>query len=144
MLSVGSEVGRLRKVLVHEPGPEVDNMVPSMMEELLFDDILYGDRAREEHGRIRRVFQVLGIEAVDAQDLLEEILRERAARGFVLDAVLPAGATALRERLAEAPAEELAGALAAIEEELVAAGAELEPGKAAPAAYEAFGTVATA
>jgi hypothetical protein len=35
-------------------------MVPSMMEELLFDDILYGDRAREEHGRIRRVFQILG------------------------------------------------------------------------------------
>ena len=40
--------------------------------------------------------------------------------------------------------EELAAALAAIEEELVAAGAQLEPGKEAPAAYEAFGTVATA
>ena len=40
--------------------------------------------------------------------------------------------------------EELAGALAAIEEELAAAGADVEPGSAAPAAYEAFGTVATA
>ena len=40
--------------------------------------------------------------------------------------------------------EELAGALAAIEEELAAAGADVEPGRAAPAAYEAFGTVATA
>jgi arginine deiminase len=113
MLSVGSEVGRLRKVLVHEPGPEVDNMVPSMMEELLFDDILYGDRAREEHGRIRRVFQILGIEAVDTQDLLEEVLREHGARSWVLDAVLPPAAGALRERLADAPAEELAGALVA-------------------------------
>lgn len=111
MLSVGSEVGRLRKVLVHEPGPEVDNMVPSMMEELLFDDILYGDRAREEHGRIRRVFQLLGIEVLDAEDLLEEVLRERAGRAWVLDAVLPPGATELRDRLAEAPAEELASAL---------------------------------
>jgi aspartate aminotransferase-like enzyme len=37
--------------------------------------------------------------------------------------------------------EELAGALAAIEEELAAAGADVEPGKAVPAAYEAFGTV---
>src|SRR6185295_11089355 len=100
MLSVGNEVGRLRRVLVHEPGPEVDNMVPSMMEELLFDDILYGDRAREEHGRIRRVFQILGIEAVDAEDLLEEVLRERAGRAFVLDSVLPPGNDALRERLA--------------------------------------------
>ncbi len=40
--------------------------------------------------------------------------------------------------------EELGRALAAIEEELAAAGADVEPGKAAPAAYEAFGTVATA
>jgi len=111
MLSVGNEVGRLRSVLVHEPGPEVDNMVPSMMEELLFDDILYGDRAREEHGRIRRVFQILGIEVLDAQDLLEEVLREGAGRAWLLDAVLPAGASALRERLEAAPAEELASAL---------------------------------
>ena len=40
--------------------------------------------------------------------------------------------------------EELVGALTAIEEELAAAGADVEPGKASPAAYEAFGTVATA
>ena len=40
--------------------------------------------------------------------------------------------------------EELAGALAATEEELAVAGADVEPGKAAPEAYEAFGTVATA
>jgi len=39
--------------------------------------------------------------------------------------------------------EELAGALDAIEQELAAAGAGVEPGRAAPAAYEAFGTVAT-
>ena len=62
MVSVTSEVGRLRKVLVHEPGPEVDVMVPSMMEELLFDDILYGERAREEHGLFRRALQVLGVD----------------------------------------------------------------------------------
>jgi arginine deiminase len=111
MLSVANEVGRLRRVLVHEPGPEVDNMVPSMMEELLFDDILYGDRAREEHGRIRRVFQILGIDVVDAEDLLEEVLRERAGRAWLLDAVLPPASGALRGRLEEAPAEELAAAL---------------------------------
>jgi hypothetical protein len=36
-------------------GPEIDRMVPSMMEELLFDDILYGNRAREEHRRFQQV-----------------------------------------------------------------------------------------
>src|SRR5580765_6577984 len=101
MVRITSEVGRLRKALVHEPGPEVDAMVPSMLEELLFDDILFGDRAREEHALFRRVLQVLGVEIVDAQDLLEEVLLDPAARQFTLDALLPAGPASLRARLVE-------------------------------------------
>ena len=58
MVHVTSEIGQLRRVLVHEPGPEVDRMVPPMMEELLFDDILFGDRARDEHRRFRRLLQL--------------------------------------------------------------------------------------
>jgi len=111
MVNVTSEVGRLRKVLVHQPGPEVDVMVPSMMEELLFDDILYGDRAREEHGLFRRALQVLGVDVVDAQDLLEDVVRDPAAREFTLDAMLPRGSGPLRARLMDAPSEDLASAL---------------------------------
>ena len=111
MISVTSEVGRLRKVLVHEPGPEVDVMVPSMMEELLFDDILYGDRAREEHGLIRRALQVLGVEVLDAQDLLEEVLRDPAARRWTFETMLPPGSADLRARLADVPSEDLAAML---------------------------------
>jgi arginine deiminase len=111
VVNVTSEVGRLRKVLMHQPGPEIDAMVPSMMEELLFDDILYGDRAREEHALIRRALQVLGVEVVDAQDLLEDVLSDEAARQFTLDAMLPAGPAPLRARLIEAPSEDLAAAL---------------------------------
>jgi arginine deiminase len=96
---------------MHAPGAEVDNMVPSMMEELLFDDILYGDRAREEHVRLRRTLQVLGIETVDAQDMLEEVLHDPHARAWTLDAMLPPSASGLKARLAEAPADELAIAL---------------------------------
>ena len=111
MVQVTSEVGRLRRVLMHEPGPEVDNMVPSMMADLLFDDILYGDRAREEHARIRRAFQVLGVEVVEAQDLLEDVLRDPAGRSWTLDAMLPPRAADLRRELAELPSEDLAAAL---------------------------------
>ena len=39
-----SEIGRLRRVLVHRPGREIDWMVPSMLETLLFDDILDGEQ----------------------------------------------------------------------------------------------------
>ena len=70
MLRVNSEIGRLRRALVHEPGPEVDRMVPAMMEQLLFDDILYGDRAREEHARMRRVLSLWGVEVVESRLLL--------------------------------------------------------------------------
>ncbi len=111
MVNVTSEVGRLRTVLVHQPGPEVDAMVPSMMEELLFDDILYGDRAREEHGLFRRALQVLGVDVVDAQDLLEDVLSDPGARAYALSAMLPPGSTALRARLQDTPSEELAAVL---------------------------------
>jgi len=83
MVQVESEIGRLESVLVHEPGPEVDLMVPAMMEELLFDDILYGERAREEHGCFRRVLQLLGVEVLEAADLLAEALSLPEAREWI-------------------------------------------------------------
>jgi arginine deiminase len=89
MVHVTSEVGRLRRVLVHEPGPEVDLMVPSMMEELLFDDILFGDRARDEHRRFRRLLQLLGVEVVEANRLLEEVLALPEAREFLGGVLAP-------------------------------------------------------
>jgi len=89
MVHVTSEIGRLRRVLVHEPGIEVDRMVPPMMEELLFDDILFGERARDEHGRFRRLLQILGIEVVEAGDLLLETLADPDAREWLWRMMLP-------------------------------------------------------
>ncbi len=108
MVCVRSELGRLRRVLLHEPGPEVDRMVPAMMEELLFDDILYGDRAREEHRRFRRVLQLLGVGVVDSLDLLRESLAQDAARRWLVELIDDELPTALRTPLREAPAETLA------------------------------------
>ncbi len=102
MVRVTSEVGRLRRVLVHEPGAEVDRMVPAMMEELLFDDILFGDRAREEHRRFQRVLQLFGVELLFAEDLLAEALAHDEARAFVLDAVSGDLPRPVREQLAAA------------------------------------------
>jgi arginine deiminase len=89
MVHVTSEIGRLREVLVHEPGPEVDRMVPPMMEELLFDDILFGDRARDEHRRFRRLLQLLGIEVVEANEVLEEALESPDARSWLWQMLRP-------------------------------------------------------
>ncbi len=84
-IRVDSEIGRLRRVLVHRPGREIDWMVPSMMESLLFDDILDGDEGREEHDIFRRVFVQAGVEVLDSQDLLAGVLAEEAARKRLLD-----------------------------------------------------------
>ncbi len=84
-IRVDSEIGRLRRVLIHRPGREIDWMVPSMMENLLFDDILDGDEGREEHDVFRRVFVQAGVEVLDSQDLLADVLAEEAARKRLLD-----------------------------------------------------------
>lgn len=83
-IQVHSEIGRLRRVLVHRPGREIDRMVPSMMESLLFDDILFGDDAREEHEAFRRVLEIAGAEVLDPQDLLAEVLAEEGPRRAML------------------------------------------------------------
>ncbi len=73
-LSVFSEIHRLKQVVVHSPGPEVDLMVPGMMEKLLFDDILFGSAARSEHRQFRQVLSRVAEEVLDIQDLFAESL----------------------------------------------------------------------
>jgi arginine deiminase len=73
-LNVTSEIGRLKSVLVHLPGREIDLMIPPMMAQLLFDDILYGQVAREEHRRFQQLIRFIADEVFDLQDLLEEVL----------------------------------------------------------------------
>ena len=109
MLQIHSETGRLRRVLVHEPGPEVDRMVPDMMEELLFDDILFGERAREEHRRLCKLLQVLGIETVEMRGLLEQTLEQKEARDWLLGAVIEDAAGPVAERMLAADPKQLAG-----------------------------------
>jgi len=56
-----------------------------MMESLLFDDILDGDEAREEHDVFRRVLGQAGVEVLDSQDLLADVLAEETPRQRLLD-----------------------------------------------------------
>ena len=48
-IRVNSEIGKLKKVLVHEPGKELENLVPNSLQELLFDDIPWLPLAKKEH-----------------------------------------------------------------------------------------------
>jgi arginine deiminase len=83
-IRVESETGALRRVLVHRPGPEIDRMIPEMMAELLFDDILFGKQARREHRGFCEVLRLAGAETLDPQDLLAEVLEEPTLREEIL------------------------------------------------------------
>ena len=114
-LNVTSEIGTLRSVLVHLPGAEIDRMVPSMMEELLFDDILFGGRAREEHRRFQQVLGYVADEVLDAQDLLAEVLALPDARAAVIEDLGRrfGWGPDMDYRLRDLPSDELASALVA-------------------------------
>jgi arginine deiminase len=116
-LNVTSEIGRLKSVLVHLPGREIDVMVPPMMTQLLFDDILYGQVAREEHRRFQQIIRFIGAEILDVQDLLEEVLddeqtKRRILRDFAARTPLPRRIVSeLRAKRPAALAEVLIGGI---------------------------------
>jgi arginine deiminase len=76
MINVSSEIGVLKKVLVHRPDDGIDRISPKRAEELLFDDIVYLPKMREEHDVFTDVLKMfLGAENVfEIETLLEEAL----------------------------------------------------------------------
>lgn len=88
-------------------------MVPSMMGELLFDDILYGDEAREEHDIFCQILQRAGVQVLDAQALLAEVLGHGEPRFELLEELGREYGVSARMvgRLAQLPPDELAASL---------------------------------
>ena len=71
---VDSEVGRLRKVLVHRPDLSLQRLTPSNAPELLFDDVLWVRKAREQHDVFVDHLRERGVEVYLLRDLLSETL----------------------------------------------------------------------
>lgn len=82
---VHSEIGKLRKVIVHRPGLELSRLTPSNCEELLFDDVIWVKQARVEHHAFVDVMRHRGIEVFFVRELLEETMRSPEARQWLLD-----------------------------------------------------------
>ncbi|MEO9138618.1 MAG: arginine deiminase [Jatrophihabitans sp.] len=87
MLGVESEVGQLRQAIVHRPGLELTRLTPENCDELLFDDVLWADRAREEHDVFTQVLRDQGVSVHHFADLLAQTLALPEAKAFVLDRV---------------------------------------------------------
>ncbi len=80
---VASEVGKLRQVIVHRPGREMERLTPSNKDALLFDDVLWTERAQEEHDLFATALRDSGAEVLYVQELLAEVLEVPEAREYV-------------------------------------------------------------
>lgn len=76
---VNTEIGKLKKVMLHRPGKELENIKPEWLERLLFDDIPWLEYAQKEHDEFAQVFMNNGIDVVYLEDLIAETLDEDKA-----------------------------------------------------------------
>ncbi|WP_329241402.1 arginine deiminase [Streptomyces sp. NBC_01478] len=114
---VDSEVGRLRQVILHRPGLELSRLTPRNVDALLFDDILWAKRAREEHDAFAQVLRDHGARVHYFTDLLAQTLTDPEARDWLLERVVtpatvgPALMDPLRELCIDLDGETLAANL---------------------------------
>jgi arginine deiminase len=83
-LGAHSEVGTLRTVMVHRPDLAHERLSPSNCHDLLFDDVIWVRRARQEHDAFVDLMREHGVEVLLLHDLLAETLADPAARAWVL------------------------------------------------------------
>ena len=83
-----SEIGRLRKVMLHYPGRELENLMPEYLERLLFDDIPYLKVAQAEHDAFANCLRDNGAEVVYLKDLVTETIQEPEIRKELVDQFL--------------------------------------------------------
>ena len=81
---VDSEVGPLKQVILHRPGLELSRLTPQNVDELLFDDVMWAQRAREEHDAFAQKLRDKGVKVHYFADLLGEVLDIPEAREWVL------------------------------------------------------------
>jgi arginine deiminase len=86
-LHVDSEVGQLKQAILHRPGLELSRLTPSNIESLLFDDVLWAKKAREEHDAFAQALRDKGVKVHLFGDLLVDVLSLDEGRAFVLDSL---------------------------------------------------------
>ena len=82
---VGSEIGKLNRVILHRPELSLARLTPSNSDELLFDDVLRLELAAKEHDKFHRTLEEHDIEVFLLKDLLAETVKDPEAKAWILD-----------------------------------------------------------
>ena len=111
---VHSEVGQLRKVMVHRPSLDIARLTPSNHKELLFDDSVWVERAQEQHDAFVDIMRKQGVEVFYIEKLLAEALADPRAKEYALERTVtpltvgPSLVDAVRDRMREFSNDDLA------------------------------------
>ena len=83
-----AEIGRLRTVMLHRPGRELENLMPEYLDRLLFDDIPYLKVAQAEHDAFADCLRGSGAEVLYLRDLVEETIQDPQVRSELIEQFL--------------------------------------------------------
>ena len=103
-LSVNSEIGKLKAIMLHKPGAELEKLTPDYLQQLLFDDIPYLKKMKSEHDAFADVFRGNGVEVYYVEDLLTDVLTDSDIRCRFINEMLTGcviGSSKLQEELRE-------------------------------------------
>lgn len=89
-IHITSEIGKLKTILLHRPGEELENLTPEYLSELLFDDIPYLEKAQEEHDRFAEALRSRGVEVLYLDQLVTEALSTEDLREQFVDEMIKA------------------------------------------------------
>ncbi|NMA77612.1 MAG: arginine deiminase, partial [Actinomycetales bacterium] len=103
---VHDEISPLRRVIVHAPGPELERLTPDTREQLLFDEVLWRDRAQAQHREFTALLRREGVEVLKLGELLVDLVADTALREDLLDRALDPSV------LGDIAVQDLRGALA--------------------------------
>lgn len=84
-INVTSEIGALKKVMLHRPANELLLLTPETLEELLFDDIPYLKVAQKEHDNFAKVLKDNGVEVLYLEDLVAEVIKDKEVKSAFID-----------------------------------------------------------
>ncbi|MDF2841018.1 MAG: arcA [Clostridia bacterium] len=114
-LNVTSEIGKLKAVLLHKPGKELEKLTPDYLSQLLFDDIPWLKKMRIEHDEFAEVLRQKGTHVYYVEELLAEVLQNKETKKMFVKELLAACVEntqelnqVLYENIIEMPAEDVA------------------------------------